>query len=134
MFGTSAYPMLLSSTPSSTWMRSCATSLRYLACAVAGSWRSLRLAKAWHDFAREQLHRAADLVLGQAAEIHPAEDLADADRAHVLDVARDGVGRAEGQRLRHEPVPRDRAEPLRHRAERRLERGVRVLDALGNHE
>src|SRR5436190_859607 len=42
---------------------------------VGGHFGPPRLQKPRDDFAREQLHRAANLVLGQAAEVHPAEHL-----------------------------------------------------------
>src|SRR5690349_24422739 len=86
------------------------------------------LSKPRHDFAREQLHRAADLVLGQPTEAHPAQYLPHADRAHGLDVAGDGIGRAEGERFGDQRFPRDLAEPLGHRTKARLQRRMRVLD------
>src|SRR5262249_25733753 len=46
--------------------------------------RDLPILEVRHHLAREQLHRAVDLVLGQAAEVHPAEDVANAHVAHGL--------------------------------------------------
>jgi hypothetical protein len=57
----------------------------------------------------------------------------DTGGAHRLDLARDGVGRAEGDRLAHQIVP-DRRQPLGELAEVRLQARVRVLDAVGQHE
>ncbi len=59
--------------------------------------------------------------MGEAAEVHPAEDLADTDLAHRLDVLRHRLGGAEGQRLGNEALPGDLREALGQRAEGRLE-------------
>src|SRR5712691_8070710 len=74
-----------------------------------------------HHFSREQLHRAANLLLWQAAEVHPAEHLADSHGAHRLDVARDGVWRPEGDGLADEIVPVDLREALGLRAKAGLQ-------------
>src|SRR5436190_467534 len=87
-----------------------------------------------HHFSREQLHRAANLFLWQAAEVHPAEHLADSHGAHRLDVARDGVRRPEGDGLADEIVPIDLREALGLGAEAGLETRMRVLDSLGDLE
>src|SRR5262249_543421 len=106
------YPTRIDSAPTAGCVNS---SMPRMARATKRIMTPPTLSKARHYFAGKELHRAADLVLGQAAEIHPAENLADADRAHVLDVARDGVRGAEGERLGHERVPRDLAESIGHR-------------------
>src|SRR5258705_10739853 len=87
-----------------------------------------------HHFSREQLHRAANPVLWQAAEVHPAEHLADAHGAHRLDVARDGVRRPEGDGLADEIVPVDLREALGLRAKAGLEARMPGLDTLGGLE
>src|SRR5512146_2031348 len=75
--------------------------------------RGRSAAEVRHDLAGEELHRAADLVLGQPPEVHPAEHVADAHVAHGLDVARHRVGRAERHRLGHEALPGHLLEALR---------------------
>src|SRR5207245_11766391 len=86
--------------------------------------------EAWHHFASEELHGAAHLVLGEAAEVHPAHHLAHTHIAHDLDVPRHRVGRAEGKRLGHQAFPGDLRKALGHGAECRLERGVRLFEAI----
>src|SRR5207249_11593762 len=51
-----------------------------------GSVKTACSAEARHDLAREQLHRAPHALLGQAAEVHPAEHLADAEAAQLVDL------------------------------------------------
>src|SRR5262245_23967651 len=93
------------------------------------------LAEVRHDLAGKEFHRPADLVLGQATEVHPAEDLADTELLHLLDVAGHRLGRAEGQRaVGEQGVPGDLAEGLRQLAERGLQARMCVLNALGNDE
>src|SRR6202022_1309508 len=53
---------------------------------------------------------------------------------HLLGGARPRVGRAEGEGLGHQPLPGDLREPLGHRPEAGLQRGVARLDALGDEE
>jgi len=74
------------------------------------------------------------VLLGQAAEVHPAEHLADAEAAQLVDLLGDRVGGAEGDGLGDQLVPGDLPEALRHRAEPRLEEGVHALDPLGDQE
>src|SRR5207249_10282356 len=91
-------------------------------------------AEARHHLAREHLHRAAHVRLRQAAEVHPAEHLADTQALHLLELRRHGVGRADGQRLGHELLPADVAQPLGHRAEARLQQRMHALDGLRDEE
>src|SRR4029453_7301557 len=84
------------------------------ACASSipgGLWNSVKspismlFPEARHDVAGEELHGAADLVLGQAAEVHPAQHLPDAHVAHVLDVLGHRVGGRKAPVLATRPSP-----------------------------
>src|SRR5439155_1483258 len=86
-----------------------------------GSVKTPDSAESRHDLPREQLHRAPHALLGQAAEVHPAEHLADAEAAQLVDLLGDRLGGAEGDGLGDQLVPGDLPEALRHRAEPRLE-------------
>src|SRR5207247_718345 len=76
-----------------------------------GSVKTACSAEARHDLPREQLHRAPHALLGQAAEVHPAEHLADAEAAQLVDLLGDRVGGAglpssrAGERSRRRPAP-----------------------------
>src|SRR2546426_12021919 len=72
-------------------------------------------AKPGHVLASEQLHRAPHARLGQTPEVHPAQHLAYTEAPQLVDLLRDRVGRAEGDGLGDELVPRDFPEPLRDR-------------------
>src|SRR6266446_8401204 len=72
-----------------------------------GSVKTACSAEARHDLAREQLHRAPHVLLGQAAEVHPAEHLADAEAAQLVDLLGDRVGGPEGDGLGDQLVPGD---------------------------
>src|SRR5712691_3830609 len=89
-------------------------------------------AKPGHDLASEQLHRAPHARLGQAPEVHPAQHLADTEAPQLVDLLRDRVGRAEGDGLGDELVPRDLPEPLCYGAEPGLQERVHALDLLGD--
>src|SRR4029453_4177378 len=121
-----------------TWAS--ASSKAWASSIPGGLWNSVKSPtsmlspEARHDFAGEELHGAADLVLRESAEVHPAQHLSDAHVAHVLDVLGHGVGGSEGHRLRDEAFPGDLGESLGGGPEARLETRVCVLDALGHLE
>src|SRR6185436_16244539 len=121
-----------------TWAS--ASSKAWASSIPGGLWNSVKspismlFPEARHDVAGEELHGAADLVLGQAAEVHPAQHLSDAHVAHVRDVLGHGVGGSEGHRLGHETFPGDLGEALGGGPEARLQARMRVLDALGHLE
>jgi hypothetical protein len=49
-------------------------------------------------------------------------------------LAATGVGRADGQRLGHELLPRDLTQPLGHRAKARLQQRMHAADVVGDEE
>src|SRR5438309_1198795 len=79
--------------------------------------------------------RLADLALRhRLPTMHGQAEYVEAGGPHRLDLARDGVRRAEGDGLADQIVPVDLGQPLGELAEVRLQTRVRLLDAVGDHE